>query len=107
MINLTVPQCVDLINAKTDVIILDVRTDEEYKLDGYIKGSKTIPLAKLPFNIDKLDGYEDYHILVYCRRGSRSLQACDILEDNGFANVYNMVGGYSKWVTENANKYLK
>lgn len=106
MENLNIKQCVDLINTQKDLLLLDVRTDEEYEFDGHIKGSLKLPLAKLLFNIDKLDGYEDSPILVYCRRGSRSLQACEILEDNGFTNLYNMVGGYSKWVTENANKHI-
>lgn len=107
MTNLTVAQCVDLINTKENLIILDVRTLEENKYDGTIPQTKLIPLGKLIFSLDELDSFEDNPILVYCRRGSRSLQACEILEDNGFTNVYNMVGGYSKWETEGANNYLK
>ena len=107
MTNLTVPQCVDLINTQENLVILDVRTPEENKYDGHIPQTKLIPLGKLMFSLDELDSFEDSPILVYCRRGSRSLQACEMLEDNGFTNVYNMVGGYSKWETEGANNYLK
>ena len=82
------------------LLILDVRTEEEYKEDGYIKNAKLIPLGRLLFSIDELDGYEYSPILVYCRRGSRSMQACEILEDNGFTELYNMMGGFSKLVNE-------
>lgn len=107
MKDLNILECTKLINSKSNLLLLDVRTPEEYHCDGHIKGTTLIPLAKLQFNLDILDGYEDSPILVYCRRGSRSLQACEILEDNGFNNLYNMVGGYSKWSTEFADKYIK
>lgn len=107
MKNLNINQSVDLINSKKDLLILDVRNEIEYKEDGHIKGAKLIPLNKLPLDLDEILDYENSPILVYCRRGSRSLKACEILEDNGFNNLYNMVGGYSKWVTDGGNTYLK
>lgn len=107
MKDLNILECTNLINSKKDLVLLDVRTPEEYNYDGHITGTTLIPLAKLQFNLDKLYGYEESPILVYCRRGSRSLQACEILEDNGFNNLYNMIGGYSKWSTESADKYIK
>ncbi|MGL5244608.1 MAG: rhodanese-like domain-containing protein [Sarcina sp.] len=106
MKDLNIKECVKLINNEKNLLLLDVRTPEEFEIDGHIKDTTLLPLAKLIFNLDTLEGYEDSPILVYCRRGSRSLQACEILEDNGFNNLYNMVGGYSKWTTEGADKYL-
>ena len=35
--------------------------------------------------------------LVYCRSGSRSVAACQILESVGIKNVYNLTGGISSW----------
>lgn len=98
--DITVAYATKLIEENKDLLILDVRTEEEYKEDGHIKNSKLIPLGKLLFSLDELEGYEDSPMLVYCRRGSRSMQACEILEENGFSNLYNMIGGFSKLVNE-------
>ncbi len=98
--DIDITESIKLIDENKDLLILDVRTEEEYKEDGYIKNAKMIPLGRLLFSIDELDGYEDSPILVYCRRGSRSMQACEILEDNGFTELYNMMGGFSKLVNE-------
>ena len=48
-------------------------------------------------NLDELDGYEDKPILVYCRTGSRSAVAVDILIENGFNKIYHMNQGFSRW----------
>jgi len=39
----------------------------------------------------------DKKILVYCRTGSRSATASDILVKNGFTQIYNMQGGITEW----------
>lgn len=107
MRNLNIEQSLDLINSKKDLLVLDVRNSVEYKEDGHIKGAKLLPLNTLSLNLDEILNYENLPILVYCSRGSRSLQACEILEDNGFNKVYNMVGGYSKWITDGGDNHLK
>jgi rhodanese-related sulfurtransferase len=43
-------------------------------------------------NFDKSKMY-----LVYCRSGSRSVAACQILESVGIKNVYNLTGGITDW----------
>lgn len=98
--DIDIRESIKLMEENKDLLILDVRTEDEYEFDGYIKNAKLIPLGKLLFSLDELDGYEESPILVYCRRGSRSMQACEILEDNGFENLYNMMGGFSKLVNE-------
>jgi len=34
---------------------------------------------------------------VYCKAGGRSAQACAIMNQLGFKNAYNLVGGFSQW----------
>ncbi len=77
-----------------DVIILDVRTPQEYNT-GYIPGAKLVPLQYLPYIAGQLN--KNQKILVYCRSGSRSMQACIYLSKLGFTNVYNMQGGIIAW----------
>ena len=103
MIDISVKEAEELISTEKDLLILDVRTHEEY-VDGHLENSKLIPLGKLPLDIDELYGLEDTPILVYCRSGGRSYQASLILENNGFRKIYNMLGGYTKWEQHLGNK---
>lgn len=103
MIDISVKEAEELISKEKDLLILDVRTHEEY-VDGHLENSKLIPLGRLPLDIDELYGLEDTPILVYCRSGGRSYQASLMLEDNGFHKIYNMLGGYTKWEQHLGNK---
>jgi rhodanese-related sulfurtransferase len=67
-------------------LVIDVRTKDEYN-DGHLKGSLSIPLDELEKNMSWL--IKDVPIIIVCASGSRSAQAKDILETNGFEKVYN------------------
>ena len=76
--------------------ILDVRTPSEYA-DGHIEGAINIDFYSSEFEetlkaLDKDDTY-----LIYCRSGGRSGQARDLMEELGFAEVYNLSGGINAW----------
>ena len=43
--------------------------------------------------LDELDGMQDEEVIVHCRSGKRSGMAQKILEENGFNNVRNVIGG--------------
>ena len=78
-------------------VILDVRTDEEVQ-EGYIPQAKHFDIYKGPefvSEIEKLDKSKNYY--VYCRSGKRSAQACSIMDQMGFENTNNLVGGFSEW----------
>lgn len=77
-----------------EMIILDVRTEQEYK-DGHIPGSILIPLQELEDRLDELNKEEKY--LIVCRSGNRSAQASEILVSNGFLHITNMQGGMLDW----------
>lgn len=77
-----------------DFILLDVRTDMEYK-SGHIKGCQYIPLDKLALRTHKLDGSKE--IITYCRSGLRTAQAYRILKNAGFRNVKYMDGSILAW----------
>ena len=80
---------------KKDVVIIDVRTPEEYEKDGHIKGANLIPVQL--FRYIYLPGLRDKKVLVYCRSGNRSATASRILEQMGIKNVYNLKGGIIEW----------
>lgn len=103
MKTLNLKESLNLINTEDNLLILDVRTSEEYS-SGHIVKSKSLPLAKLQFDLDKILDFEEKPILVYCEKGGRSFQACEILEDNGFTKVFNLEGGFSKFSNYNLSK---
>ncbi len=78
-----------LINEK-NIILLDVRTKEEYEL-GHIKNYINIPLDDLRANLSLLD--KSKKIYVMCQSALRSYLACRILANLGY-DCYNLAGGY-------------
>lgn len=84
-----IEKAIKLVNSSTNLIILDVRTREEY-LSGNIPSSINIDVLSQDFKskIDMLDKNKEY--LIYCRSGNRSSIASSIMSTNGFINIYNL-----------------
>ncbi len=78
----------------SDAIILDVRTPLEREM-GYIENSINIPVDDLRDRMIELD--KSKKIVVYCAVGIRGYAAARILEQNGFNQVYNLMGGYTTY----------
>jgi len=57
-----------------------------------------IPHDELEERIDEIEVYKNFEIIVYCRGGSRSQVAREILVECGFTKVYNMLGGILAWI---------
>jgi adenylyltransferase/sulfurtransferase len=77
----------------TDFIILDVREKLEYYTFNI--GGLNIPLGKLPQLLadEDLELDVEKHIVVVCQRGLRSKTAKVILQNAGYKNVSNLLGG--------------
>ena len=82
------------IRNRDDVILLDVREDDEFKA-GHIPGAEWIPLGQLSSRLGELP--KDKTIVAVCRSGNRSGQATELLRQNGF-DAHNMQGGMNSWV---------
>jgi len=80
-----------------NLIILDVRTVNEY-YTNHLHNAILIPHDELETRLDELEGFENHEIIVYCGIGYRSEIACEILVQNNFKKVYNMLGGISDWM---------
>ncbi len=76
--------------------ILDVRTPGEFQL-GAIPGAKNIDYYEPSFleELAKLD--KDGSYLVYCRSGSRSKGALEIMRQLGFSEVYELDNGFANF----------
>lgn len=74
--------------------LLDVREPAEYAF-GHIQGAYSIPLGELDGRMGELD--PSIEVLVICRTGNRSGLAAQLLSEQGFENVRNVVPGMSEW----------
>ena len=81
------------------VVILDVRTKEEYdgKTDEYgtLKNAINIPVQELEKRLSELKNMKDREVVVYCSHSRRSPRASYFLTQQGFKYVTNMEGGMS------------
>ncbi|MEI0492475.1 rhodanese-like domain-containing protein [Brachyspira intermedia] len=87
--NINLKKALDLMSKSTNLVLLDVRTPEEY-MGGSAPNSINIDVLNTDFKskIDLLDKNKEY--IVYCRSGNRSAIASSIMATNGFLHVYNL-----------------
>lgn len=71
---------------KGGAFLVDVRTPEEFA-EGSVAGAVNIPLSEVPNQLKQFEGKKN--IVVFCRSGNRSGKVKNILEQNGFKNVFN------------------
>ncbi|MBP5372000.1 MAG: rhodanese-like domain-containing protein [Bacteroidales bacterium] len=85
-------EAAQLIHDTNELLIIDVRTPIEYDSTA-IQNAMNIDVKSNNFqeNIQKIDKTKP--ILVYCRSGRRSLMAMNTMQQLGFAEVYNLLGG--------------
>lgn len=83
------------IDHKETLLLLDVRSTEEYANDGHVAGSTLIPLPELARRARELP--TDRSIVCICRSGNRSTSACDLLARQGFTQLRNVQGGMIAW----------
>jgi len=87
----------DQLNNDANAVILDVRTEDEFS-EGMIPGAINIDIYKgqgFIYSIEELDKSKNFY--VYCAAGVRSANACGVMQQLGFENVFNLVGGFSNW----------
>ena len=79
------------------ITLLDVRETYEWAI-ARLPDARLIPLGSLPRAVNTLD--RNAATVVYCHHGSRSAAAVAWLQDQGFTNVLNLVGGIERWSVE-------
>lgn len=89
--DITVQELKERLDKGEKLNLIDVREPNEYEADNI--GATLIPLGELPYRVDELDGLQDEEVIVHCRSGARSARAQQYLEENGFNNVRNVIGG--------------
>jgi rhodanese-related sulfurtransferase len=97
--NLTVSEAQALIEEEENLVILDVRTEGEFK-SSHLPDAIVIPLSLLEERLAEVSTSKNDKILVYDSTGLRSTTACGLLTESGFTYVYNINGGIREWLFE-------
>ncbi|MFM9911485.1 MAG: rhodanese-like domain-containing protein [Chitinophagaceae bacterium] len=96
MQNITSEELKVRIDAGEKINIVDVR--EPHENAEFNIGGALIPLGKIQsMQVDELDEFKNEELIVYCRSGNRSGQACQVLDMLGFKNTKNLIGGMLAW----------
>lgn len=80
------------------VVLIDVRSADEVKQNGYIDGSVHIPLPEFLAN-PLLPADKDTPVVVYCASGHRGAIAMAAMHLMGYSDVKNLGGGFTAWKT--------
>ncbi len=77
--------------------LIDVREPHELEI-SHLDGADLIPLGQLASRLSELDSAEE--MVVFCKGGTRSARALELLVSAGFRKVKNLKGGINAWVRE-------
>lgn len=90
--DITAEELKERLNKGETPVIIDVREDWEYQ-ESNIAGAQNIPLGTLPQRLEDLEDLKDQEVIVQCRSGARSATAKAFLQQQGFTQVRNLLGG--------------
>lgn len=94
--NINTDEFARLMQEKKNVIILDVRTDEEIA-QGFIEGQTQIDFYDETFKEQLAALDRNKPVMVYCRSAGRSTEVLGMMSEMGFKEVYNLEGGFEAW----------
>lgn len=80
-----------------DVVIVDVRTTEEFQ-QGHVPNAINIPLSNIIDNPDILASSKEKPIVLYCRSGYRAGKAAEALQKYGYPNLRHLEGDMQGWL---------
>jgi rhodanese-related sulfurtransferase len=84
------------LDAKEDFILIDCREQNEWDA-GHIAQAKFIPLSEFKELYAKTLTNKEAQIVMQCRSGKRSFNACQFLLEEEFENLINLEDGIMGW----------
>lgn len=100
-----------------DILVIDIRREEEWEQTGIVAGSKTITFFDKTGRVSKdflpqftAIAKKDQPVVLICRSGARTKVASQaIAQQLGYKNVINVTDGIMSWIGEKRpiNKYEK
>lgn len=96
MTTITAEELKARLDAGEKLNIVDVR--EPHENAEFNIGGLLLPLGCVQtLQLEDIEDMKDEELIVYCRSGNRSGQACQVLDMAGFTNTKNLVGGMLHW----------
>ncbi len=96
MKNISVEELKARMDAGEPLHVIDVREPAEYA--EFNIGATLLPLGQIMgLQIESIEDLKDEEVILHCKAGARSMQAAMMLEQAGFTNVVNVVGGMNDW----------
>jgi len=93
-------EVVKKVQSGNDIILLDVRTPEEYE-EIHLENALLLPVQELnQTTLNEIglgEDMKDREIIIYCRSGARSQTAYNIMESLGYTNIKSVAGGMIHW----------
>ncbi|PSK88853.1 rhodanese-like domain-containing protein [Taibaiella chishuiensis] len=106
MEHITVEQLKARLDAGEQLHVLDVREANEYAESNI--GATLLPLSQLRnMDTEAIDDWKQDEVIVHCRSGKRSMEACMLLDTMGFAKTVNVTGGILDWQQKFGNAQIK
>lgn len=106
MKEITVEELKAKVDSGATIHIIDVREPEEYNEANI--GAKLLPLGQIVnMQFDDIEDLKEEELIIHCRSGKRSMQACMVLESAGFINTVNIAGGILAWQEKYGNQRIK
>ena len=97
MKQITVEELKARMDAGEKLNLIDCREPHEYA--EFNLGGTLIPLGRFQtFQLEELEDLKNEEVIVHCRSGNRSGQACLILDTMGFTDTKNLTGGILDWI---------
>ena len=94
--NVTGSEFEKLAAEKTDAVIIDLRDAKDFE-KGSVKNSIHIPMDEFEVQAKEKLKDKNQEILLYCNTGTRTAEASQILEKNGYTNVVNSIDGVKEY----------
>ena len=95
--DITARELSDRLKRGEKVRLIDVREPHELEI-SYLEGADLFPLGTLAARLSELDSAQE--MVVFCKSGTRSARALELLVSTGFRRVKNLKGGINAWARE-------
>ena len=95
--DIEVKQLAEKLQLGDNIYLLDVREPHELEI-SQLEGADLIPLGQLAARLSELDSADE--MVVFCKGGTRSARALELLASAGFRKVKNLKGGINAWAEE-------
>ena len=94
--NVTGSEFEQLAAKDTNAIILDLRDAKDFE-KGSLENAVNIPMDEFESKMADQLKDKDQEILLYCNTGTRTSEASQILEKNGYTNIVNSIDGAKEY----------